>query len=62
MNMMATYWLIPTERPMSNAIAIVVESPGIAPHKIPRETPRRHTTSIHGSKAITNWLIICSII
>ena len=43
MNMMATFWLIPVERPMSSAIAIVVERPGIAPHRMPSVVPTRQT-------------------
>ena len=52
MNMIAVCWDMPTVRPMSSVMAMVVESPGMAPQSMPRVTPARHASQSHGSSAI----------
>ena len=42
---------MPADRPISSAIAIVVESAGMAPHTMPRETPPSVTSSRYGLSA-----------
>ncbi len=46
MNMIATYCSMPAESPMSRAMAMVVDSPGIAPQRIPSVTPVQHISSM----------------
>ena len=52
MKMIATDCDIPTVRPMSNVIAIVVERPGIAPQSMPRVTPLKQAAQSIGVCAI----------
>ena len=49
--MIATFWLMPVDSPISSAIAMVVDRPGMAPHRMPSVTPIRHMSSMYSVNA-----------
>ena len=55
MNMMATYCSMFADKPISRAMAMVVDSPGMAPQSMPRVTPTRATISMVGVRARRIW-------
>ncbi len=44
---------MPTVRPSNSVMAIVVDSPGNAPQRIPSVTPERHATQSHGEERMS---------
>ena len=48
---MATSWLIWVERPIKSTMDMVVEMPGIEPHRSPRMVPRMQMNTRYGLQA-----------